>query len=152
MLRRQPALTGFFTAICLVVASFMLAGGASAFQSAPQKNPFPASEDSIKAGRAIYAKFCRNCHGLNGEGDGNAPPPGVKPANLVTGKYKHGGTDAELFKSIKQGIGPAFDMKAWGGELSDNDIWHTINFIHDLTARKAARDAAKKGTAAPKKK
>src|SRR6185436_16460727 len=104
MLRRQPAVAWFLTTIFLLTASFALTGGAAAaFQSPPAKNPFPTSEDSIKAGRAIYAKNCRNCHGLNGEGDGNAPPPNVKPANLVTGKFKHGGTDADLFKTIKQG-------------------------------------------------
>jgi len=152
MPRYQTIFTRLFTTIFLLGGSFALAGGAAAFQSPPQKNPFPMSEDSIKAGRTIYAKNCRNCHGLNGDGDGPAPPPGVIPANLAAGKFKYGATDADLFKTIKQGVGPKFDMKAWGGELSDNDIWHTINFVRDLQAKRAAKDALKKGAAAPKKK
>jgi mono/diheme cytochrome c family protein len=150
MLSRRSTFASFLTTASLL-AAWLGAPAAAAAQGGAQKNPFPMSEDSIKAGRAIYAKNCRNCHGLNGEGDGPAPPPGVIPANLAAGKFKHGGTDPEIFKTIKDGVAPKFDMKAWGGELSDNDIWNTINYIHDLQAKKAAKDALKKG-AAPKKK
>ena len=28
-----------------------------------QENPIPISEDSVKAGSVVYARFCRSCHG-----------------------------------------------------------------------------------------
>ena len=105
----------------------------------PAKGPVPSSESSIKAGGLIYAKNCRACHGLQGKGDGTAIPPGVKPANLVAGQWKHGGTDAQIFKTIKEGVGPAFDMQAWGDRLSDEEIWHSVNYIRDLGKRANAR-------------
>jgi hypothetical protein len=61
-----------------------------------------------------------------------APPPGSTPANLAAGKFKHGSTDPEMFKTIKEGVGPDFFMQAWDGKISDTDIWNTINYVRDL--------------------
>jgi mono/diheme cytochrome c family protein len=127
--------------LCAVVAlaAFCLTAGSSAELSLRaaglglQKNPIPTSADSIKAGRAIYAKNCAGCHGLQGKGDGAAAPKGSTPANLASGKWKHGGSDSDIFKSIEEGIGPKpMVMKPWGEKLSEEDIWNTINFLRDL--------------------
>jgi mono/diheme cytochrome c family protein len=105
----------------------------------PKTNPIPTSPASIKAGSFVYATNCRPCHGLKGEGDGVAPPPGSKPANLAAGILKHGSTDPQMFKTIKEGVGPEFFMQAWDGKISDTDIWNTINFIHDLQKKRLAK-------------
>jgi putative copper resistance protein D len=118
-------------------SAVQLSAGAAGLQAA--KNPIPSSESSIKAGSLIYAKNCRACHGIQGKGDGTAIPPGVKPANLVNGQWKHGGTDADLFKTIKQGVAPAFDMQAWGDKLSDDEIWNAVNYLRDLAKKVNAR-------------
>ena len=34
------------------------------------KNPVPANAAAVTAGRNLYAKNCRHCHGLRGKGDG----------------------------------------------------------------------------------
>ena len=105
----------------------------------PQKNPIPMSEASLRAGRAVYAKICRNCHGLQGKGDGVSAPPGSKPANLVDSEWKYGSTDAEIFKTIKGGVKPYDVMEPWGKKLSDTEIWNTINYIRDLAAKQAKK-------------
>jgi hypothetical protein len=61
-----------------------------------------------------------------------AAPPGTKPANLTDAEWKHGSTDAEIFKNIKEGIEPFDAMKPQKG-LSDTDIWNVINFIRSLS-------------------
>jgi mono/diheme cytochrome c family protein len=101
----------------------------------PAKNPIPPSENSIKAGRAVYAKICRACHGLQGRGDGPTAPPGSKPANLVDSEWKYGSSDAEIFKTIKEGVKPFDVMEPWGKKISDTDIWNTINYLRDLGKR-----------------
>jgi mono/diheme cytochrome c family protein len=104
--------------------------------ASPQKNPIPTSESSVRAGRAVYARICRACHGLQGKGDGTSAPPGSKPANLIDTEWKYGGSDAELFKTIKEGVKPYDVMEPWGKKLSDTEIWNTINFLRDLAKPK----------------
>lgn len=101
----------------------------------PQKNPIPTSEKSVKAGMVVFANACRPCHGLQAKGDGVAPPPGSRPANLVDDKWDHGSTDAEIFKTIKEGVAPDYFMQPWGDKISDEEIWNAINFLRDLAKR-----------------
>jgi mono/diheme cytochrome c family protein len=115
--------------VSVATAGLQQKGGAAA------KNPIPVSENSIKAGRAVYAKICRACHGLQGKGDGVSAPPGSKPANLVDTEWKYGSTDGEIFKTIKEGVKPFDVMEPWGKKISDTDIWNTINYLRDLGKR-----------------
>jgi mono/diheme cytochrome c family protein len=96
-------------------------------------NPVPASDASLKAGRAVYGTWCRSCHGLQGRGDGIAAPEGVKPANLTDAEWKYGGSDAEIFANIRKGIKPFTAMKPQPASLSDTDIWNAVNFIRSLS-------------------
>ena len=124
--------------VVVALIGFVLTAGSSAQLSLAaaglqlQTNPIPTSDDSVKAGRSVYVRFCASCHGRQGKGDGTGAPKGSKPGNLVTGQWKHGGSDAEIFKTIKEGIGPAFEMKPQAEKLSDDDIWNTVNFLRDL--------------------
>jgi mono/diheme cytochrome c family protein len=108
-------------------------------KSIPQTNPIPSSDTSIKAGRVVYSRICRDCHGLTGKGDGVKAPPGAHPANLVDAEWKYGGSDAEIFKTIKGGVKPYDVMEPWGKKISDTDIWNTINYLHDLYKRANAK-------------
>src|SRR5262245_50956647 len=94
--------------------------------------PVPSSPASIKEGMRTYAVWCRSCHGLRGRGDGTTAPPGAKPANLVDAEWKHGSTNAEIFKNIKEGIAPFEFMKPQKDNLTDTDIWNIINYLRSL--------------------
>src|SRR5688572_4498784 len=39
-------------------------------RAARKANPFPADAASLKAGKALYAAECLDCHGSRGAGDG----------------------------------------------------------------------------------
>ncbi len=99
-----------------------------------QDNPIELTEESISAGRQMYGRFCRSCHGMRADGRGMAAPPGARPANLVDDTWDHGGSDAEIFKVIKEGVPPDYNMDAWDGRVSDDDIWNVINYLRDLAA------------------
>lgn len=105
----------------------------AAFQGTAK--PIPASEATIKAGATVYARMCRSCHGLAGKGDGIAAPPGTRPANLVDAEWKHGSSDADIFKTIRQGIAP-FDVMRPQKGLSNDDIWSIIHYLRSLAAKK----------------
>jgi mono/diheme cytochrome c family protein len=123
-------------ATAAALASDLQRSPAAPKAASAQKNPIPTSESSVRAGRAVYARICRACHGLQGKGDGVSAPPGAKPANLVDAEWKYGGSDSEIFKTIKEGVKPYDVMEPWGKKLSDTEIWHTVNFLRDLAKPK----------------
>jgi mono/diheme cytochrome c family protein len=102
------------------------------------KNPVAADAASVDAGRGLYAKYCRACHGAEGKGDGPAAAAmkDVKPADLSDAKWTHGSTDGEIFATIHDGIGPKFAMNAFTGRLDDTQIWNVVNFVKTLGPKK----------------
>jgi mono/diheme cytochrome c family protein len=109
----------------------------SAAAAKAMKNPVAADAASVDAGRVVYAKYCRACHGAEGKGDGPgaAMMKDVKPANLADAKWDHGSTDGEIFTTIHDGVGPKFDMDGWEGRIQDKDIWNIVNYIKTLKAK-----------------
>ena len=127
----------FATAILIFVASDSVTLTKASETSvntlaAIQDNPIPTSEESISAGRSIYGRFCRSCHGPRADGRGMTAPPGSRPANLVDDQWDHGASDSEIFTVIREGVPPNYDMDAWEGRITDDDIWNVVNFLRDL--------------------
>jgi mono/diheme cytochrome c family protein len=102
------------------------------------KNPVAADAASVDAGRALYAKYCRACHGAEGKGDGPAAAAmkDVKPADLSDATWTNGSTDGEIYATIHDGIGPKFAMNAFTGRLDDTQIWNVVNFVKMLGPKK----------------
>ena len=112
---------------------------------AARKNPVPATAASITAGRALYNKNCRHCHGLRLKGDGPLAPKDPKPADLTDGKWDHGASDGELFAVIWNGApAPKSEMKPMKGTLTEKNVWEVINYIRSQGPATAAKKAAAK--------
>src|SRR5712691_11954671 len=101
--RRARGIAAGFAMFCLMAIGPMTVVG-HAGQAKPAaanaaakalKNPVPASAASIEAGKAVFAKYCRSCHGAEGKGDGAGAPKDVHPANLTDAKWEHGSSDGE---------------------------------------------------------
>ena len=86
------------------------------------KNPLARNPEAISAGEKAFQSTCSFCHGTDGKGTGRGP-------NLTTGRWAHGGLDAELFQSIKKGI-PGTPMAPY--DLPDSEIWQLIAYIRSL--------------------
>jgi mono/diheme cytochrome c family protein len=114
---------------------------------AARKNPSPATQASITAGRALYNKNCRHCHGLRGVGDGPLAPKNPRPANLTDDKWDHGSSDGEIFAIIWNGA-PAKDteMKPMKGTLTEKNVWDIVNYLRTLGPKPGT---AKPSTAKP---
>ena len=99
-------------------------------------NPVLATRASLAAGAAAYARYCASCHGTTGRGDGPLAAAtaayGARPSNLADPAWQHGGSDGEIFVAIRDGIGPAFAMDAFGARLAERDIWNVVNFLKQL--------------------
>ena len=100
------------------------------------KNPVAPSAASVTAGAAVYRKYCRFCHGDDAKGNGTLAPKGTFPSDLTDATWDHGSTDGEIFISIRDGVGPKFDMKPQKDRLAEQDIWHSVNYLRSLAAGK----------------
>jgi len=99
------------------------------------QGPDVGTEAQRESGKALYLKFCAQCHGEKGDGDGYATPHlNPKPRNFTSGKYKVRTTPTgalpthqDLVNIIKRGM-PYTSMPAWPS-LSDQDVSNLAYFI-----------------------
>ncbi len=92
-------------------------------------NPVFPDADSLARGRALYEANCIACHGRTG-----VPPPGLDlnpyPLDLTVHVPQH--PDGQLFRFIADGI-PGTAMPAWTEQgLTDEEIWHLVNYLRTL--------------------
>ena len=104
---------------------------APAVPAIPDKNPFESPQD-IQQGGGLFQTHCSYCHGSFGEGG--------RGADLTTGTYRHGGSDSELFNSVRNGI-PGSEMGPV--RASDEEIWKIIGFVKRLGTAQRPTDARK---------
>jgi mono/diheme cytochrome c family protein len=133
---------GFIVALMTAGAAAQRRGGDP--KLAARKNPVAANAASITAGRALYAKNCRHCHGLRGKGDGPLAPKDPKPADLTDAKWDHGSSDGEIFALIWNGApAPKSEMKPMKGTLTEKNVWEIVNYLRTIGPAAAAKAPAK---------
>jgi mono/diheme cytochrome c family protein len=114
------------------VALFGVALGAQS--AATLKNPIAPTPESIAAGKQIYTRSCAPCHGISGlGGPGNDLIPAAP--DLTDATWDHGGSDGEIFVSIRDGIGPDFNMTPFKDRLKDEEIWNIVNYVRSLAKK-----------------
>src|SRR5579871_6304306 len=74
-----------------------LFGFASDFLCAQDKNPFANDPKAAKLGEFQFRSNCALCHGLGARGGGRGP-------DLTPAKKRHGNADADLFRTIREGV------------------------------------------------
>ena len=91
------------------------------------KNPLEGNGNAKKIGSQLYVSYnCIDCHGADGSG--------AMGPSLADGRWHFGGTAGELFESIYQGRPDG--MPAWGGRISNDQIWSLITYISSLSEGK----------------
>jgi cytochrome c oxidase cbb3-type subunit 3 len=76
--------------------------------------------ESIEEGEKIYKTNCAGCHGPTMTG-------GIGP-NLLDSTWIHGGTPAEIVKTITEGV-PAKGMLTWGPILGPEKIGRVAAYV-----------------------
>lgn len=123
---RQPGHRLLF--FWMVAASFL--GAVSTAQQAHTNqadtvtNPFAGNPAEISAGKVLYDQTCQACHGGDARGDRG-------PA-LSTGNFSHGGSDTDIFQTIRTGV-PGTQMPSFA-TLPTDTIWRIITYLRSLNA------------------
>ena len=95
------------------------------------ENPVPATRDSVATGRQRYVFMCRECHGNSGLGDGDMAHAGGEVPDFTDDAWLHGPSDGEMFLVIRDGV--TADMQPYANRLSEEDIWHLVNYLKTLS-------------------
>ena len=91
-----------------------------------------SSSAAIDAGKQLYAKYCRFCHGNTGAGDSTMAPKTMQPSNLTDTTWTRGSTEGEIFWIIQNGAPPKYDMKGLKGKITDQDTWNLVHYVRSL--------------------
>jgi len=114
----------FVASLCLAPSPSVRAAGAQG-ENSPKNEP----------GRTLYMKYCSQCHGEKGDGEGYAALHlRPRPRNFTTGKFKirttpNGAlpTHEDLVNVIRRGM-PYTSMPAWPG-FSDKEVSDLADFV-----------------------
>jgi putative heme-binding domain-containing protein len=98
------------------------AGSGQAPKADPAGSPAP-DPAAMAEGQALFRGLCSGCHGGAGRG-GKGP-------DLTDNKWLHGGTDADITRTIQNGV-PGTTMKKLGDALKPEQIRHVIAYIRSL--------------------
>ena len=85
-------------------------------------------------GKGVYERYCQNCHGSVGQGDGPAAASlTVSPANFQRFQ-SFLKSDEELLRTIEHGV--VFSpMHSWRGQLTDGEMQDVVAYIRLLSQR-----------------
>jgi mono/diheme cytochrome c family protein len=121
--------------------AFLVGAIIFALQTDERPEADPENPPQVALGKSVYASQCASCHGARLEGQPNwreKLPSGRMPAppHDATGHTWHH-PDPVLFGITKHGLIPGkyappsyqSDMPAFGGTLSDEDIWAVLAYI-----------------------
>jgi mono/diheme cytochrome c family protein len=94
------------------------------------KNPVKSDPASINAGKAVYAKHCKSCHGAKGLGDGpKAATLKAKIPSFASKAFK-GQAPGEIYYKAVIGMDemPNFEKKI----LDESERWQVVNYLESL--------------------
>ena len=123
--------------VCLAPASLAgtqaenPAGSQEHSEQPASANPIESTAESRAIGRQRYVFMCRECHGNRGRGDGDMAHAGGVPSDFTDDVWDHGESDGEIFAVIKEGV--SADMQGYANRLSDEEIWHVVNYLRSLS-------------------
>ena len=110
-----------------------------AYPETYRRPPVPFDVISVANGAAIYAKYCVECHGHQGMGNGiKSRTLTTKLPDFLTEPHITEHTPGDFYNWISYGMANT-DMPGYAENLSDEDRWDLVNFVHALSRGYQAR-------------
>ena len=99
-------------------------------------NPLANNPTAAIDGQRIFDGTCQTCHGAAGVGDAGRGGPALNTTGL-----KNGDGDADLFRTIRQGVSGT-QMPPYKG-LRDEQVWQLVSYIRTLQNRGVSPEASR---------
>ncbi len=110
-----------------------------AYPETYRKTPVPFDAISVANGATLFAANCVACHGPQAKGNGvEAKRFVIPPVDLLTEPHTAKHTAGDFFHWLTYGI-PGTGMPEWADELSEEDRWDVVNFLHATSRGYQAR-------------
>lgn len=107
----------------LLVLAGLGAGAAAQLPPDSVTNPLIGDDKAIVQGRNIFRGRCAVCHGVDAKG--------YRGTDLTTGEWVHGGSDAQLFRTVKRGV-PGTEMPG-NVNMSEDEVWMVLAYLKTLS-------------------
>jgi mono/diheme cytochrome c family protein len=151
----RSALAALVTLAAWCVALLIASSSAGPAGPVRAQGPDLGTDAQRESGKKLYMKFCSQCHGDNGDGEGYATPHlSPRPRNFTTGKYKIRTTPTgalpthqDLINIIRRGM-PFTSMPAWPS-LTDQEVSDLAYFIKTFSPEFAKPEAAAQAMSMP---
>ena len=92
------------------------------------RNPLAGDPQAITKGAVLFRQECVYCHGVGARG-------GMRGPDLTTGSWNHGGADADLARTITDGVaGTAMPPN----NLKTDEIWQIVSYLRTVQQPPAA--------------
>ena len=86
------------------------------------RNPLAGDPQAITKGAVLFRQECVYCHGVGARG-------GMRGPDLTTGSWNHGGADADLARTITDGVaGTAMPPN----NLKTDEIWQIVSYLRTV--------------------
>ncbi len=98
-------------------------------------NPFPATQENIKKGNAVFhgKGFCVTCHARDGRGLHDIPGlVGKLPRNFTDKSWQAVHTDGELLWILKNGSMGTAMASFIPGVFSEEEAWYVILYVRSF--------------------
>src|SRR5256885_15234812 len=124
----MPTIAGFActTVLAMAIAAWPV--------EAQEKNPLANDPKAAKQGEFQFRSNCAFCHGLGARGGGRGP-------DLTRAQKKHGNADAELFRTISEGVPgtamPPNGATQQGVGMTADEIWQVIAYLRSVQVKAA---------------
>lgn len=99
-------------------------------------NPVPATSENLARGKKLYERFCLECHGTQGKGDGPLIPKFPNPPSF-TSKAVCEYPEGRLYHVISRGAGM---MASYASQIAPEDRWKIVHYVRTLQGTQTASE------------
>jgi mono/diheme cytochrome c family protein len=97
-----------------------------------EKNPLAGDPGAVAAGKELFMKNCKRCHGPGGKGDGpDADPDSMQDMDLTQARRAARNVDGIVFYKVWNGRTKP-KMPAFKDDLTKDQVWQIVSYVQTI--------------------